>query len=49
MTQPSDTDLPEAGVVRGLRFALLAHPTVQAVRFLAKALLAWFLATEELG
>lgn len=34
---------------RGLRFVLLAHPTVQAVRFLAKAVLAWILTSEQLG
>lgn len=34
---------------RGLRFVLLAHPTVQVLRFLAKALLAYFLTSEELG
>lgn len=34
---------------RGLRFVLLAHPTVQAVRFVAKAVLAWILTSEQLG
>ncbi len=33
----------------GLAFALLGHPTVQAVRFLTKAGLVWFLTAEELG
>jgi hypothetical protein len=32
-----------------LPFALLAHPTVQAVRFLTKAALAWFLVAEHFG
>jgi PST family polysaccharide transporter len=33
----------------GLGFALLGPPVLQLVRFLGKALLAWFLTTEELG
>ncbi|MBK7874753.1 MAG: oligosaccharide flippase family protein [Planctomycetes bacterium] len=34
---------------RGLRFVLLAHPTVQGLRFLSKLVLAWFLTSEDLG
>jgi PST family polysaccharide transporter len=40
---------PTAGGSRGWRFVLLAQPTVQAVRFLAKLVLAAFLFPEELG
>jgi len=34
---------------RGLRFALLAHPSVQAVRFATKLALPWFFTAEEYG
>jgi len=34
---------------RGLRFALLAHPSVQGVRFLTKLALPWFFTTQEYG
>ncbi|MCY2960588.1 MAG: oligosaccharide flippase family protein [Planctomycetota bacterium] len=34
---------------RGLRFALLAHPSVQAVRFATKLALPWFFTTQEYG
>lgn len=34
---------------RGVSFALLAHPAVQAVRFLSKLALPWFLLPAELG
>ncbi|MHC4846105.1 MAG: oligosaccharide flippase family protein, partial [Planctomycetota bacterium] len=40
---------PTEGGTRGWRFVLLAQPTVQAVRFLAKLVLAAFLFPEELG
>ncbi len=33
----------------GLRFALLAHPSAQAVRFLTKLALPWFFTIEEFG
>jgi PST family polysaccharide transporter len=33
----------------GLVFALLGHPSVQAIRFLSKACLVWFLTREEFG
>ncbi len=45
--------MPEAPVppapTRGMRFALLAHPSVQAVRFGTKLALPWFLTTQEYG
>jgi O-antigen/teichoic acid export membrane protein len=45
--------MPEASVPparpRGLRFALLAHPSVQGVRFLTKLALPWFFTTTEYG
>ncbi len=45
--------MPEASVPparpRGLRFALLAHPSVQAVRFATKLALPWFFTTQEYG
>jgi len=34
---------------RGLRFALLAHPSVQAVRFATKLALPWYFTTQEYG
>jgi PST family polysaccharide transporter len=40
---------PAAGGSRGWRFVLLAPPTVQGIRFLAKLALAAFLLPEELG
>lgn len=49
MSEPPADELPPALLPRGLRFVLLAHPTVQLVRFLAKAGLVWFLALEDLG
>lgn len=45
--------MPEASVpparTRGMRFALLAHPSVQAVRFGTKLALPWFFTTQEYG
>jgi len=45
--------MPEVSVPparpRGLRFALLAHPSVQAVRFATKLALPWFFTTQEYG
>jgi hypothetical protein len=34
---------------RGVSFALIAHPTVQFVRFLSKLALPWFLSPEQFG
>jgi len=47
----SSHGVPESaqGGSRGWRFVLLAQPTVQAIRFLAKLVLAAFLVPEELG
>ena len=45
--------MPEASVPpappRGMRFALLAHPSVQAVRFATKLALPWYFTTQEYG
>lgn len=46
MPEPSN---PAAPRPPGLRFALLAHPSVQAVRFATKLALPWFLTTHEYG
>lgn len=41
--------MPSDSGSRGWRFVLLTQPTVQAIRFLAKLVLFWFLLPEELG
>lgn len=49
----SDADLagarPPVYTLRGVSFALLAHPTVQAIRFASKLALPWFVTTSQYG